>query len=120
MQVISDLVQEKLFVQSKNHLYYLIRAKRLTHLNMIGWVVAAQETSTKRSQICVSQQYCWHMIIEAKWEGLRRTNSHCDIFIHSDHYFQLNFDETSFLCNEGELKIICGNDKPYHKKFAVI
>ena len=32
------------------------------------------------------------------------------------HYFKLNLDETCFLCNEGELKIIGDNDKPRHDK----
>ena len=33
-----------------------------------------------------------------------------------DHYFQLNLDETSFLCNEGEIKVIVIKDKPRHYK----
>ena len=95
---------------------YLIRAKRLTHLKMLGRVVSAQATTTERSQICVSQQYRWHMMIEAEWGDMRRTNSPCDIFIRYAHCFQLNLDETCFLCNEGELKIIGDNDKPCHDK----
>ena len=55
-------------------------------------------------------------MIEVEWEDLRKTNSPCDIFIIHDHYFRLNLDETCFLCNEGELKIIGGNDKPRHVK----
>ena len=37
-------------------------------------------------------------------------------FIRYDHYFQLNLDETCFLCYEGELKIIGDNNKPRHEK----
>ena len=55
-------------------------------------------------------------MIEAEWEDIWRKNSPHDIFIHFAHYFQLNLDETSFLCNEGELRIIGGNDKPRHDK----
>ena len=47
---------------------------------------------------------------------MRRTNSPRDIFIRYAHFFQLNLDETCFLCNEGELKIIDDNDKPRHDK----
>ena len=47
---------------------------------------------------------------------MRRTNSPRDIFIRYAHYFQLNLDETCFLCNEGELKIIGDNYKPCHDK----
>ena len=116
IQVISELGQAKSFVQAENHLDYLIRAKRLTHLKRLGRVVSAQATTTERSQICVSQQYRWHMMIEAEWEDMRRTNSPRDIFIRYAHYFQLNLDETCLLYNEGELSIIGGNNKPCHDK----
>ena len=56
------------------------------------------------------------MMIEAEWEDMRQTNSPHDIFIRYAHYFQLNLDETCFLCNKGELKIIGDNDKPRHDK----
>ena len=116
IQVISELDQEKLFVQAENHLDWLIRVKWLTHLKRLGRVVSAQATTTERSQICVSQQYTWHMMIEAEWGDLRRTNSPRDIFIPYAHYFQLNMDETWFLCNEGELRIIGDNNKTCHEK----
>ena len=38
------------------------------------------------------------------------------IFLFVMLYFQLNLDETCFLCNEGELKIIGDNNKPPHDK----
>ena len=47
---------------------------------------------------------------------MRRKNSPRGIFIRYAHYLQLNSDETCFLCNEGELKIIGNNDKPCHDK----
>ena len=49
IQVISELGQEKLFVQSENHLDYLIWENLITHLKMLGRVVAAQATTTERS-----------------------------------------------------------------------
>ena len=45
----------------------------------------------------------------------RQTHSVIFLFV-IFHCFQLNLDETSLLCNEGELKIIGGNDKPRHEK----
>ena len=75
IQVISDLVQKKSFVQSENHLDYLIWAKRMTHLKRLGRLVSVQETTTERSHICVSQQYRCHMKFEAEWEDMRRTNN---------------------------------------------
>ena len=56
------------------------------------------------------------MMIEAEWEDLRRKNSPCDIFICFPCYFQLNLDETSFLFNEGELKVLGRKYKPRHEK----
>ena len=53
---------------------------------------SSQAKTIEQSCICVSQQYCWHMIIEAEWEDLRQTNSPHDIFIHYAHYFQFNLD----------------------------
>ena len=100
IQVISELGQAKSFVQAENHLDYLIQAKRLTHLKRLGRVVSDKATTTEKSQIFLSQQYRWHMIIEAEWEDMRRINSPHDIFIRYAHYFQLNLDETCFLYNE--------------------
>ena len=57
----------------------------MTHLKRVGRVVSDQATTTKQSQICVSQQYHWHMMIEAEWEDMRRTNSPRDIFIRYAH-----------------------------------
>ena len=47
--------------------------------------------------------------------GSTAENSPRDIFIRYAHYFQMNLDETCFLFNECELKIIGGNDKPHRK-----
>ena len=55
-------------------------------------------------------------MIEAEWEDLRQTKSPHDICICYNHYFHLNLDNTCFLCNEGESRIIGGNDKPRHDK----
>ena len=54
IQVISEIGQEKLFVQAENHLDYLIHTKRMKNLKRLGRVVVAQETTTERSQICLS------------------------------------------------------------------
>ena len=60
------------------------------------------------------------MMIGMDWEDLQWTNSPRDISICYAHCFQLNLDETCFLCNEGELNIIGGNDKPFQNKKLVI
>ena len=74
MQVILDIGQEKYFVQEDNNVYYLIREERLSDMNMHGWVVKYQSTTSERSHIFVSQQYRWHTMIEAQLENLKRMN----------------------------------------------
>ena len=84
-----------------------------------GRVIKDQATTTEQLQTCVSQQYRKHMLIDAEWEDLQRTNSPCDIFTRFAHYFQLNLDETYLLCNEGDIKVIGRRDKHSHEKIAV-
>ena len=66
--------------------------------------------------ICVSQQYCWHMIIEVEWEDLRQKNSPHGIFTRFYNYCLLNLEETSFICNEVEINFIKRKDNPTMKK----
>ena len=58
------------------------------------------------------------MIIEVEWEDLRRPKLPRDTFTSFAHYFQLNLDETSFLCTEGEQKFLGSKYKPRHEKIA--
>ena len=65
IQIISDIGQAISYVQVENHLDHPIREKRLPNMKRHGRVIKAQAMTTERLQICVSQQYCWHMMIEA-------------------------------------------------------
>ena len=56
IQVISDIRQENYYVQAENHLYSLIWGNRLTNMKRHGRVIKYQATTTKKSQICMSQQ----------------------------------------------------------------
>ena len=91
IQVISEIGQANSFVQEDNHLDYLIQVKHLTRVKRLGRVVSAQAKTIEISQICVSQQYRWHMMIEAEWGDLRQTNSPRDIFIPYAHYKRSRF-----------------------------
>ena len=116
IQTISDIEQASSYDQAENHLDYLIQENQLPNMKRGGQMIKAQATTTERSQICVPQQYRWHIMIEAEWEDLQRKNSPRDIFTRFSHYFQFNLDETCFLCNEGELKVIGRKYKPVMKK----
>ena len=47
---------------------------------------------------------------------MQLTNSPRDIFTRFSYYFQSNLDETCFLCNEGEIKVLASKDKPSNEK----
>ena len=98
IQVISELGQENIF-SNRESLGLPHSGKADEKIENSWGVVADQGKTTEQSHICVSQQYLWHTMIEAEWEDLWQTNSPRDIFIRYDHYFQLNLDETCFLCN---------------------
>ena len=44
-------------------------------------------------------------------------NPPCNNFTRFAHYFQLNLDETSFLCNEGGLNVVGVKEKPQHETY---
>ena len=92
IQAISDIVQASSHIKAENHLNSLIWDNQLSNMTRYGRVIKSQATTTEQSHIFVSQQYRWHMTIEAGWEGLRWTNSPRDILTCFDHYFQLNLD----------------------------
>ena len=43
-------------------------------------------------------------------------NIPCSLFVALHKFFQLNLDETCFLCNDGELRILGDGEKPRHDK----
>ena len=80
IQTISDIGQASYYVQAENHLDYLIWEKRLPNMKRGGRMAKSHATTTERSQMCVSQQYRSHMMIEAEWEDLQR-KTHLVIFL---------------------------------------
>ena len=68
IQLIVDLGVAYSDNQAENHLDYLIRIVRLDKLKRNGRVVAAQATTTERSQINVAQQHRWRCLIESYWK----------------------------------------------------
>ena len=67
----------------------------------------------------VSQQYCWHMMIESEGDDLWQKNSPRDVAAPFSCYFQLDMDETSFLFYKGELKILGRKDNLRHENNSV-
>eukprot|EP00957_Ditylum_brightwellii_P076182 5790741-Ditylum_brightwellii.AAC.1 len=54
------------------------------------------------------------MVIENVWEDLRRKNTPVAEFITLQPYFQLNFDETSFMRCKGTLRVVASADREKH------
>ena len=63
--IIINLSSTSNWKTAENHLDYLIPSKKLPELKRYGRVVAAQNTTTKRSQVVISQQLRWHCLIES-------------------------------------------------------
>ena len=116
IQLIVDLGQCFSSKSAENHLDYLIRSKKLDGLKRGGKVVTAQSTTTERSQINREQQLRWHFLIESEWEFMRNSNLPSPLFDTLHEHFQLNLDETCFMCNDGILKIIGAAEKRHHDK----
>ena len=114
--IIVDLGQAKTFKVAENHLDYLIRKKKLNMLKRNGRIVTAQATTTERCQINKRQQLRWHFLIETEWEHLRHVNTPTQLFVTLHPHFQLNIDETCFMCSEGSLKIIGDANRNRHDK----
>ena len=114
--IVSNISQAKSPKQAENHLDYLIRAGQLKRLKRNGRIITAQATTTERSQINVRQQLCWHFHIDGEWEYLQSANKPLELFVQLQEHFQLNLDESCFMCSDGELKIIGNAEKKRHDK----
>ena len=101
---------------AENHLDYLIRQKKLPNLKRNGRVVAAQKTTTKRSQIIASQQFRWHALIESLLEEQKRVNLPAHEFEKVKAHFSGNADETCIMSNEGTIKVVGSAEKKKHEK----
>ena len=101
IQLIVDLGQCVSSKAAENHLDYLIRLKRLPDLKRNGRIILAQSTTTERSQINREQQLRWHFLIESEWEFMRTNNIPKPLFASVHEHFQLNLDESCFMCNDG-------------------
>ena len=116
IQLIVDLGQCISSRSAENRLDYLIRKKKLTGLKRGGRVVTAQSTTTERSQINCEQQLRWYVLIKSEWDFMRNANKLSTLFDNLHEHFQLNLDESCFMCNDGILKIIGSKDKKHHDK----
>ena len=63
VKVVSEIGQSYSYVQADNHWDYLVLEESLTNIKMHGQVITAQTATLGLSQICVSLQYHWHVVI---------------------------------------------------------
>ena len=114
--IVEDLGPAKSHKAAENHLEYLIRLGRLSSLSRGGRVVTAQSTTTERSQVNKSGQVRWFVMVEGEWKLLEKLNLPCDSFRELRTHFQLNLDESCFMCSDGELKIMGDAERQKHDK----
>ena len=99
--IIVDLGQAKSMKTAENHLDYLIRTRKLDKLKWNGRIVTAQATTTERYQVNTKHHFRWHCLIESEWEHLHQVNLPTAAYVRVHAYFQLNLNNTCFLCREG-------------------
>ena len=114
--IIVDLGQAKCRKSAENHLDYLIRKKKLPRFKRNGRIITAQATTSERCQINTKQQFRWHFLIESEWAHLRTVNQPTDAFRPVHAHFQVNIDETCFMCCDGVLRILGDGEKKHHDK----
>ena len=71
IKVISEIGQAVSYHNSENHLDYPNWEKWLLNMKRHGGVIKSLSDTSKQSQMCVSQQYRWHMIVETEWGYLQ-------------------------------------------------
>jgi hypothetical protein len=77
----------------EDHLNYLICQKRLEGLKQGGRVTTAQSMTTKRLQITVEQQLCWHTTIDDVMAEQVWLNLPAEEFSKVKEHFFGNLDE---------------------------
>lgn len=104
--MVMELLQCAKRKTATNHYDYLVRKKKLTGLKNNERAVAAQKTTTKRSQITIDQQYRWHTAVDGIMAEQQRLNQPAKEFEKVKEHFFLNMDELSLLASNGTVKVI--------------
>ena len=68
--------------------------------------MTAQKTTTKRSQITISQQLRWHTTIETAWETLTLRNKPTEEFNKLKKHFTGNLDESCVMGNDQNVRVL--------------
>lgn len=115
--LIMELSQTSCRRTAENHFDYLIRQGKMKGLKNNGRTVAAQATTTKRSQIQVEQQLRWHTCVDDALFELRRLNQpEAEFEDVQDHFFG-NLDETCLMANsDGSIRVIASSNKKKTEK----
>eukprot|EP00957_Ditylum_brightwellii_P002039 156994-Ditylum_brightwellii.AAC.1 len=116
-----DIGQAYSFTAAENHYSYCVRTGKFLNLTKGGCIITAQSTSNKRCAITVTQQYRWHNLFDAVWDNQQLTNQPTALFKRLHKHFQLNLDESCFMCCNGILKLLvmmC-SDKQLVEKYSL-
>ena len=102
--------------QATNHYDYLVRNRKLSGLKRGGKVVAAQKTTTKRSQITIEQQLRWHTAVDFALAEQQRLNLPAEEFDEVKEHFFCNMDESCLLASDGTVRVIGAASKSKTEK----
>jgi hypothetical protein len=102
--------------QATNHYDYLVRNHKLSGLKRGGKVVAAQKTTTKRSQITIEQQLRWHTAVDFALAEQQRLDLPAEEFDEVKEHFFCHMDESCLLASNGTLRVIGAASKSKTEK----
>ena len=105
-----------IYIKSLDHYKYLVKNVKMPSLERGGQIVKAQPTTTKQSQITVTQQLRCSTLVDDVWHRIQETNISPDIFVNYMEHFQIFLDESCIIANDGSLMIIGGHDRKKHEK----
>ena len=120
VNLVMELSQNDNRNKCEYHYDYLVRRDKLDGAKRDGRVVAAQPTTTNRSEITVSQQWIWYSTLEDTWEENRRLNVADGTGVVFDtvaEHFTVNFDDSFFMDNQdGSITLVAyGSNKKTEK-----
>ena len=117
IHLILHLVGSNKTKKADNHFDYLVRTGKLPQLKQGGKVLSVQKTTTKRSQVTISQQLRWHTVINDLLADLTRLNANPPgVYAKIQKYFVGNLDESSMTGSAGKVKVLASVDKRKQEK----
>ena len=105
-------------IRGTNHFNYLCRKKMLPDLKNHGKTQAAQQTTTKRSNVNTEKLLRWHGTIDEALEEQKRLNKYDPHFLGLVAHFMMNLDESSMVAINGVLRVVGSAEKRKYEQIT--